>query len=477
MELMEDLLAVDNETLADVKSMEELYDEIRADPLYRRLFEMATVHTAERFGVQVPDDAYERMARAIEEEGEWAEIEEIEWFREAQELADEEAFFHWELEFPEAFFGGEGTKMEEAGFDAVIGNPPYVRQEQLAETKGYLESEFETYHGVADLYVYFVEKGGSLLGEEGSFGQITSNKFMRSNYGRSIRNFLTSEVSLKTIVDFGDLPVFGSVSAYPSIVIFDRIEKANDQVRIARVLDLDFSELQSRLDDISYKIWREELQDSQWSLAPKEHREVLDRIESASGTLEEYLDSEIKYGVKTGLNDAFVISEQERRNLISEDRSSEELIKPLATGRNIRRFNVENDGKYLIFTRRGTDIEEYPAIRRHLLEYKEKLQPRPTDYTGTWQGRKPGDYEWYEIQDTVEYWKDFESEKICYPVIANSPRFALDTKKYYLNDKCFIISEVTGPSLHFLILLLHTFGSITNCRHFKGVTTNSGLFI
>ena len=120
-ELMENLLSIDNETLADVKSMEEIYAEVRADPLYRRLFEMATVHSAKRFGLDVPDDAYERMAQAIEDEN-----EAIEWFGGPQSLADEESFFHWELEFPEVFFGSEGTKAENAGFDAVIGNPPYV---------------------------------------------------------------------------------------------------------------------------------------------------------------------------------------------------------------------------------------------------------------------------------------------------------------------------------------------------------------
>jgi len=143
MELMADLLAYDNETLADVKSMEELYDEIRDDPLYTRLFELANVHTAEEFGVDVPEDAYEQMAGAIEDEDDWEAIRGEGWFISAQATADEQEFFHWELEFPEVFFDAEGEKMGEAGFDAVVGNPPYVNVLQVPEKqKEYLSVSF-----------------------------------------------------------------------------------------------------------------------------------------------------------------------------------------------------------------------------------------------------------------------------------------------------------------------------------------------
>ncbi|EMA38774.1 putative restriction/modification enzyme [Halococcus morrhuae DSM 1307] len=125
MDLTGELLAIDNETLEDIHSMEELYDDIRADPLYQRLFAMATVHTASEFGFDVPEDAIERMARAIEDEATWADIEAADWFRVAQAMADEEGFFHWELEFPAVFFDSDGERLASAGFDAIVGNPPY----------------------------------------------------------------------------------------------------------------------------------------------------------------------------------------------------------------------------------------------------------------------------------------------------------------------------------------------------------------
>ena len=442
MDLMQELLAIDNETLEDIKSMEEIYREIRADPLYKRLFEIANVHTAEAFGQDVPEGVYEAMAGAIEDESEWAAIRGEEWFINAQELADEQGFFHWELEFPEVFFDIDGEKLDGAGFDAVVGNPPYVRQEQLKDTKPYLKS-YKTYDGVADLYVYFIEKGENLLKHKGQFGQIISNKFMKASYGAGLRKLLTQSVNLKTIVNFGDLPVFESASAYPSILLFEAKSKTHQKVRVAQMSDLNFTTLKSRLDMISYEVSTDELGENQWSLSSKEVSEVYSKFEDHDQKLEQYLSNGIKSrrGVLTGYNDAFFISAEKRQDLINKDSSSEEVIKPLITGKDVRRYYIDSKDQYLIFTRRGINIEKYPAIKDHLSKYKEHLEPQPRGHSGDWDGRKPGDYEWYEIQDSVEYWEEFKSEKICYPEIAATPRFTLDTNNYFPNNKCFIFSK------------------------------------
>jgi len=223
MERMQALLEIDNETVDDVKSMEEIYDEVRADPFYQRLFELTNVHTAERFDLEVPEDAYERMARAIDDDEAWADVQEAPWFETAQAMAAEESFFHWELEYPEVFFGGDGAKLEDAGFDAVVGNPPYVRQEQIKEMKQILSNFYEVYSPAADLYTYFIEQGYELLGENDRLGYIVSNKFMKADYGRPLRQFLLSKTQISALCDFQDLPVFGrSVSAYPMILSFKK---------------------------------------------------------------------------------------------------------------------------------------------------------------------------------------------------------------------------------------------------------------
>lgn len=175
MELMSDLLAVDNETLDDVKSMEELYDEIREDPLYQRLFQLVNVHTAEEFGVEIPEDAYEQMAGAIEDEDQWSTIESKDWFTAAQTTAKDQAFFHWELEFPAVFFNEDGKKRSDAGFDVMLGNPPYIPTEDIPNRqKKYLTTRFnKILHRKYDLSVPFLQQCYDQTHDGGHVGMIT----------------------------------------------------------------------------------------------------------------------------------------------------------------------------------------------------------------------------------------------------------------------------------------------------------------
>nr|WP_229380500.1 Eco57I restriction-modification methylase domain-containing protein [Haloarcula sinaiiensis] len=218
MDLMQDLLAIDNDELADIKSMEELYGEIREDPLYQRLFEVANVHTAEQFGLDVPNGVYEDMAGAIEDEAEWAEIREADWFSTAQAMAADEDFFHWELEFPEVFFGADGEKLDGAGFDAVVGNPPYLRIQSLRShtprQASYFTSEYESATGNFDIYVNFTEKGQQLLASRGILGFIEPHKFFQSEFGEGLRKYLAERRALFQIVSFRHEQVFDGASVY-----------------------------------------------------------------------------------------------------------------------------------------------------------------------------------------------------------------------------------------------------------------------
>ncbi|SEP25158.1 Eco57I restriction-modification methylase [Halogranum amylolyticum] len=239
MDLMEDLLAIDNDGLEDIKSMEELYEEIRDDPLYGRLFELANVHTAERFGVNIPDGSYEKMAGAIEDPDEWNEIRKRNWFATAQTVATKEDFFHWELEFPEVFFGDEGGKQPDAGFDAVIGNPPYVRiygdtlPEDYVE---YLRGVYETAHMKFDLYVVFSQLGIELTREGGTFSYIIPDKFTSTPYGEPLRNLILEETEMLSILDLRDRDVFKGVSVSNLIPVLQRSEATSEAIEI-RSLD------------------------------------------------------------------------------------------------------------------------------------------------------------------------------------------------------------------------------------------------
>ncbi|MBC8042085.1 MAG: restriction endonuclease subunit R, partial [Rhizobacter sp.] len=183
------------------------------------------------------------------------------------------------------------------------------------------------------------------------------------------------------------------------------------------------------------------LNDGGWSLADVATKALLEKLKKSGTQLGEYVKGEIYYGIKTGLNEAFVIDAETKARLTGEDAKSADLIKPFLAGRDIKRYAPPESDKFLIFTRRGTDIKKYPAIEKHLLQFKAQLTPKPDTYKGSeWEGRKAGNYKWFEIQDAVDYYAEFEKKKIIYPNICKQPEFAFDVEGLYTNQKCFIIS-------------------------------------
>jgi len=325
------------------------------------------------------------------------------------------------------------------GFDAVIGNPPYVRQEMLGEFKPYFETHYKTYNGVADLYVYFIEKGVSLLKEEGLFGYIVANKWMRANYGEPIRRWMKTQ-AIEEIVDFGDLPVFQQATTYPCIL---RISKGRNRAKTfsaVKVDTLDFKDLQTYVKDKGFSVPVPSLDDKGWSLSGAKEAALLAKLKTIGVPLGEYVEGKIYRGILTGLNEAFVINAETRKRLIKEDPKSAELIKPFLAGRDVKRYKVPESEKYLIFTRHGIDIKNYPAIEKHLTQFKEQLAPKPKDWKGkNWKGRKPGTYKWYEIQDTIDYYSEFEKPKIVFPDISISGSFTLDKNSNYSVNTTYII--------------------------------------
>ncbi|ESP88009.1 Eco57I restriction-modification methylase domain-containing protein [Candidatus Halobonum tyrrellensis] len=461
MELMADLLAIDNETLADVKSMEGTYDEIRSDPLYGRLFEMANVHTAERFGVSVPDGVYEEMAGAIESESEWSEVRERDWFRAAQATADEEDFFHWELEYPEVFFDADGKKRADGGFDAVVGNPPYVRQEHMQNQSNYFSTEYQVYTSAADLYTYFVENGHDILKEEGHLGYIVSNKFIRAEYGEPLRDFLRKRAHLDVLCDFRDLPVFGSaVSAYPMLLLFEKDTPSFDsRILVHNVQSLSFNDLRQLIESNGYDISQRQLGSGSWPISNPESIGIFDNIEDTGKELEEVLESNILRGILTGLNDAFIIGADTREHILSMDRDSEKFIFPLMRGNDAERYLANFSDQYLIripsgWTTSNSGIKgekeawrwfsnEFPGLSDHLSDFMEEAKSR----------YDRGEY-WWELR-SCGYYSAFESEKIVYPEISDGPRFSLDRSGRYTNNKCFIIPS---ESREIVALLNSTLG-------------------
>jgi hypothetical protein len=343
--------------------------------------------------------------------------------------------FDWPQEFPEI--------MKAGGFDVVIGNPPYVRQESLKDQKEYYQSRYAVYQGTADLYAYFIEKGISLLRPGGVFSYIVANKWMRANYGKPLRKFLLTK-QIDEIVDFGDLPVFKNATTYPCIIRVSNNKPAKE-ICVSKIETLDFPDLAGYVSEHRHPIEQATLTDGGWTLGDKRTENLLKKLQSAGRPLEEYVMGQIFYGIKTGLNKAFIIDESTKKKLIEEDPKSAEIIKPFVVGKDVKRYEVpDNQGKFLLFTRHGINIKQYPAILNHLKQFKNELIPRPNDWVGErWEGRKPGAYEWYEVQDTIDYFTEFEKPKIMYPDIAPRGYFTLDTNGsfYCGNTVYFLVTD------------------------------------
>jgi hypothetical protein len=178
-----------------------------------------------------------------------------------------------------------------------------------------------------------------------------------------------------------------------------------------------------------------------WELEPDEVLDLRRKLSADRKTLREYTNGQILYGIKTGLNEVFVIDKSLRDALISKDASSDEIIKPFIQGTHLRPWYIEKSDTYLIFTRRGIQIDKYPAILEYLESHRKQLEPKSADWDSSknWLGRKPGAYKWFEIQDTVDYWEGFEKPKIIWPDISKLPRFSMDTEQRYLGNTGYII--------------------------------------
>lgn len=440
MDLMEDLLAIDNETLEDIKSMEEIYDDIRADPLYQRLFELTNVHTASEFGEDVPSTAYAEMARAIENDEEWFRVSQQDWFNTAQAAADEELFFHWELEYPEVFFDEDGGKRTDAGFDAVIGNPPYVRQELITSLKEYFKRDYSVYHGRADIYAYFVEQALELTRDGGHFSYILSHKFVKVKSGSELRE-LVGKYQIKEFIDFQDLPVFGlEVSAYPAIMVLSKTEP-KESFKYAKIDGLDFASLPERIEQKQKWVDQSYLSDEEWTFLGQAERKLKERVVKAGRPVGDVIGDPL-VGVKTGLNDVLIIDEDKIIELFGNTENIE-LFRPVVFGKEIKRFNPPNPESYIMYpyveTNEGlkvADLDKYEVTANYLEQHKEELVDRAII-----KDKYPdGEMEWYELQQLNEN-VDQSEEKIIYPDISRRAHYTIDTKGGVVDMTGFILQS------------------------------------
>jgi type II restriction/modification system DNA methylase subunit YeeA len=332
-----------------------------------------------------------------------------------------------------------------SGFDCVIGNPPYIRQEEIKEIKPTLERlGYVVYNSTSDIYTYFYEAGFNLLKSGGSLTFITSNKWLRAKYGTNLRRFLKKNTRIQEIVDFGGHQVFKSSTVDTCIVRFEKGEPAGASIPFVNIgKDFDNAVLSEYARQNRQYIAQPKLNDTGWTLADGQVLALKEKIEKMGTPLKDW-DVKIYRGILTGLNEAFIIDTPTKERLCAEDPKSAEILKPILRGRDIGRYWYEWKGLWIIFTRHGINIEKYPAIKKWLEQFYEDLKPRNN---GEKRGRKPGSYKWYEIQDNIAYYREFEREKIVWAETAQEIKMALVPQGYYLQKTCFM---VTGKNLRYI---------------------------
>ncbi|MCC6151870.1 MAG: Eco57I restriction-modification methylase domain-containing protein [Planctomycetes bacterium] len=398
------------------------------------------------------------------------------WFNAVPEVAfraaSEIRFFHWELEFPEVFYAAASSsgqvirRVDGAGFDAVVGNPPYVRQELIKPLKPFLSERFTCHGTAADLFIYFYEQSVTLAGEGRYAAYIASSTWTKTAAGEPLREFLKVNTSVESFVDFGDLPVFDEATTYLCIMVLRKgsppHEHKTNSIVVPDVLSPDLDAL-LRFPVI---VPQAELDPAGWRFEDNTLASLRDKLAKIGNPLEAIGGAPL-YGIKTGLGEAFVLDRAERDALVKADKRSADLLKPFLEGKDLKAWRAEPRDLWLIFTRRGIDMKPYPAILRHLEQFRERLEPKPANWDektkGTWKGRKPGSYKWYEVQDNVAYYEEFEKPKIILTRFINRPTFALDDRTgYYVNDA---LSIIPSGTTFMLALLMSGVSWFQICQH------------
>ncbi|WRG88300.1 class I SAM-dependent DNA methyltransferase [Helicobacter pylori] len=365
--------------------------------------------------------------------------------------------FEWRFEFPEVL-DDEGDFL---GFDCIIGNPPYIRQEHIKDLKPLLEKQYQDfYNSTADIYTYFFALAYHLLKEKGFNAFITSNKYARAKYGAKLREWLLKKTTIASYMELNALKVFESAAVDTSIMNFiKQTPPKESDFKYYEPTPNDKDDLKSTR-PLSMK--QNALSTESFIFANATLLDLRDKIESVGTPLKDW-DIQINYGIKTGANEAFIIPTEKRNAILNACKTQEErerterLIKPILRGKDIKRYSYEWAGEWLINIHNGytsnlkfkippIDIEKYPATKAHLDAHWDTIATRCD------QGDTP-----YHLRNCA-YLEDFEKEKIVYGEIVQEPRFYLDNGEcelgyFYAEATSFIL---TGEHLRYLLGMLHS---------------------
>ncbi|ELD0679361.1 Eco57I restriction-modification methylase domain-containing protein [Campylobacter coli] len=337
--------------------------------------------------------------------------------------------FEWRFEFPEILDDDGNFK----GFDLIIGNPPYIRQEELKELKPHLAKNYKVYKGTSDIYTYFYELGFNVLKDNGVLSYITSNKYTRAGYGEALREFLLKNVKFLEYTDLNGIKVFDSATVDTSILCFEKSKSKDNKFKY---LALSNEILKTCAYDIGlYKDFAEFSQNSlskeSFTFSDENTSALKAKIERIGTPLKEWQGLNIYRGILTGYNEAFIITTEKRNEILAnckdeaEKERTAKLIRKMLRGRDIKRYRYEWAGLWVIgtFPSLKLDIEQYPALKQYLSQFLPRIEQ-----SGEKGCRKKTSNKWFETQDNIAYYEEFEKEKIVYPcIMAKEPCFSYET--------------------------------------------------
>ena len=394
-----------------------------------------------------------------------------------------------------SFFDPEWMFGVSTGFDIVIGNPPYIQLQLNGGELGkmYEDSGFQSFTSTGDIYCLFHERGHQLLKADGHLCYITSNKWMRAAYGEKLRTFLASKTNPLLLIDFAGVKVFESATVDTNILLFEKAKNAHHTICAATS-----KQNRDSLKNLSVFVQQQDTfcdfsGGDSWVIMTPIEQSIKRKIEAVGVPLKDW-DIQINYGIKTGYNDAFIITSTKRDEILAnckteEERSrTDEIIRPILRGRDIKRYGYEWANLYLIatFPARHYNIDSFPAVKEYLLSFaydsllengndwvaknylvefcKQKLEQTGQEiiingkYVLDPQGhkeksRKRTNNKWFETQDSISYWEDFFKPKVMYPNMTKFIPFYYDVKGFFQNDKSFMI---TGHHIAYLTAFLNS---------------------
>ena len=378
--------------------------------------------------------------------------------------AQNDKFFLWHTWFSDVFSNG--------GFDIVIGNPPYVQLQNNAGelAKIYEDCGYESFARTGDIYCLFYERGWQLLKNNGHLCFITSNKWMRAGYGEKTRGFFAKKTDPMLLIDFAGVKIFESATVDTNILLFSKTKNKHHTVCAVTnkqnkesVNNLSvFVQQQHSINDFSSS--------DSWVILSEIELSIKRKIEAAGTPLKDW-DIQIYRGVLTGYNDAFIISTEKRDEILAncqseEERAkTEELIRPILRGRDIKRYGYDWAGLWLINTHNGVkgvmpriDIEEYPAVKQHLDKYWNKISKRAD------KGDTP-----YNLRNCA-YVDDFSKPQIVWIELSDDPKFAYAENITSVNTVFFM----TGDNILHLLGLLNSKLVKWYFHHCIGTTSGVG---